>query len=148
MSLYRIRGWRYILFFLLAAATLYFLYRVREVLYAFGISGVLAYFLYRPVNELEKRGMKRAMAILLIYGLLALSLAALVYWLVPITAAEIGDLAKIYPQCVSDIQRIAAQMDGIPKPERLQVLSKTTSGRSKPAYTTACRILSTPGIIC
>jgi predicted PurR-regulated permease PerM len=121
VSLYRIRGWRYILFFLLAAATLYFLYRVREVLYAFGISGVLAYFLYRPVNELEKRGMKRAMAILLIYGLLALSLAALVYWLVPITAAEIGDLAKIYPQCVSDIQRIAAQMDGIPKPERLQV---------------------------
>jgi len=105
-----------------AAATLYFLYRVREVLFAFSIAGVLAYFLYRPVSVLEKRGMKRVMAILLIYCLLAFSLAALVYWIVPFTAAEIGDLVKIYPHCVSDIQKIVAQMDGIPKPERLEAL--------------------------
>ncbi len=121
MSLYKTRGWRYILFFLVAVATLYFLYRVREVLYAFSFGGVMAYFLYRPVAALEKRGLKRVMAILLIYCLAIASLGALIYWIVPVTAAELGDLAKLYPHCVQDVQKLISQMDGISKPERLQI---------------------------
>ncbi len=121
MSLLNNRGWRSILFLVVAAATIYFLYRLREVLYAFSFGGIMAYFLYRPVKALERRGLARLAAILLIYILSAACLGALAYWMVPAIAIEVGELGRIYPLCVEDIQRLLAQLDGMAKPERLQV---------------------------
>lgn len=121
MSLLFHRGWRCILFFVVAAATIYFLYRVREVLYAFGFGGVTAYILYRPVKALENKGLKRVQAIVVIYTLSLACLGVLSYWMVPAAVAELGDLKNIYPLCVEDIQRLLTQMDGMPKPERLQI---------------------------
>lgn len=122
MSLPKTRGWRYILFFLVAVATLCFLYRVREVLYAFGFGAVMAYCLYRPVKVLEKRGLGRGWAILLIYGLVIASIGALLYWIVPAAISELGGIADLYPHYVEGVQQLAIKMDGIPKPERMQAL--------------------------
>lgn len=122
MSLPQTRGWRYILFFLVAVATLYFLYRVREVLYAFGFGALTAYILYRPVKVLEKRGLGWGWAILLIYSLVISSMGALLYWIVPAALSELRGIATLYPRYIEDVQQLATQMNGIPKPERMQAL--------------------------
>lgn len=129
MSFNAKRSWRYIVFLLVAVATIYFLYRVREVLWAFSLGGVLAYVIYRPVNALERHGLKRRAAILVIYGLAMACLGSLIYWMVPAAVAELGELAAIYPKCLQDVQGLISQMDGIPKPERLQLFIDDNLGQ-------------------
>lgn len=122
MSLPRTRGWRYLLFFLVAIATLYFLYRVREVLYAFFFGALIAYLLYRPVETLQRNGLRRGPSILLIYALAALGLGVFSYWIVPPTLSEVKEVSNLYPQYVEGAERLLGQINGIPKPERMQLL--------------------------
>lgn len=127
------RGWRYLLLLLLAIAILYFSYRVREVLYAFGFAALMAYVLYRPVQALEGKGLKRGWAILLLYSVSVLALALLLYGMVPTTAAELKKMALLYPQHAQKVQEPLEQLNGIPKPEQIQALIDNNSARIQAA---------------
>ncbi len=74
---------RYILFLVVLAATIYFLYLVREVLFSFAAAAVLAYLLFRPVLFIESKGVKRAVAIIILYVLLFGSAASLLAFAIP-----------------------------------------------------------------
>lgn len=80
-----------------AAATIYFLYRVREVITPFILGSLIAYLLYRPVLWLEKKGLSRVLAILFLYLLLGGVAFGLVFIILPRFWHEIRDLANYLP---------------------------------------------------
>lgn len=84
------RGFRYLLLVGVVGATLYFLFLVRDVVYSFLAAGVLAYLLYRPVLWLERRGIKRAWAILLIYLILIITVGLLLWFTIPNLMTELN----------------------------------------------------------
>lgn len=104
---------RYVIFFMVAAATIYFLYRVREVVLTFSLGALLAYLLFRPLQALEKRGIKRIWAILLLYLLAAAIFSLSVYYAVPAAVREIRQLAEMYPQYAREAEQLGQQLQGI-----------------------------------
>ncbi|MGE5454831.1 MAG: AI-2E family transporter [Methylocystaceae bacterium] len=95
--MYRKPHWRLWLLIMVALATIYFLYRVHEIMTPFVIGSLLAYLLYRPVRWLEAKGLPRTVAILLFYlGLAALGYCFL-FLLLPHFWREISELANYLP---------------------------------------------------
>jgi predicted PurR-regulated permease PerM len=64
----------------LATSVLAFL---QPILVPFAIAGVLAYLLEPGVKWLEKRGINRSRAVLLVFALFSLSLGGLIWWITP-----------------------------------------------------------------
>ena len=64
----------------LATSVLAFL---QPILVPFAVAGVMAYLLEPGVKWLEKRGLNRSRAVLLVFGLFSLSLGGLVWWITP-----------------------------------------------------------------
>ena len=64
----RLSRWLFVL--VVVAATIYFLYRVRDITMPFILGGLIAYLLYRPVRFIERQGLGRVWAILLLYMLI------------------------------------------------------------------------------
>ena len=56
---------------------------LQPILVPFAIAGVLAYLLEPGVKWLEKRGLNRSRAVLLVFALFSLSLGGLVWWITP-----------------------------------------------------------------
>lgn len=117
-----VRWYRYLIFTGAALAASYFFYRVWEVMITFALGGILAYFLYHPVIYLQKKGIKRLYAVLVLYlavvGLLGLTL----YWGVPRLINEAGHLLEMYPQMEARAEEIAEEIDGIEKPPQMDRL--------------------------
>ncbi|MGE5380413.1 MAG: AI-2E family transporter [Methylocystaceae bacterium] len=90
-------NWRFWLLIVVAVATIYFLYRVHEILIPFILGGLLAYLFYRPVLWLEGKGLSRSLAIMACYLVLAGLGYGLVFVLLPRFWHEIGDLANYIP---------------------------------------------------
>lgn len=118
---------RYMLFFVVAAATFYFLYLVREVVLTFAIGAFLAYLLFRPVIYIEKKGLSRTWSILLLYFIF-LGILALALWLaLPRVVAELSDIAGMMPQYADQAQELAARVEQINLPDQAhQIIKENT----------------------
>ncbi|MGI6453283.1 MAG: AI-2E family transporter [Syntrophomonadaceae bacterium] len=110
---------RYVLFLVVMVATIYFLYLVREVLLSFLIGGILAYLLFRPVLFIERKGLKRTWAIILLYFLMSLLVAAFFSFTVPGIIKELGQLAELFPRYADSAQDVADRIDNMPVPIRI-----------------------------
>jgi predicted PurR-regulated permease PerM len=119
---------RYVLFVMVAAATIYFLYIVREVVLTFAVGGLLAYLLFRPVNFFERKGLSRIWAIITLYTVF-LGLLALVTWMaIPRVVAELSDIAKVMPQYADQAQELAARVENMDLPAQVhQVIKENTT---------------------
>lgn len=119
---------RYVLFFVVAAATIYFLYMVREVVLSFAVGAFLAYLLFRPVVYIEKKGLSRTWSIILLY-LIFLGLLSLVLWLaVPRVVAELSDIAKVMPQYADQAQEYATRVEQMDLPVQVhQIIKENTA---------------------
>lgn len=118
------RIFRYVLFFVVAAATFYFLYLVREVVFTFAAGAFLAYLLFRPVVFIEKRGLSRTWSILILY-LVFIGFLSLVLWLAaPRVVAELSDIARVMPRYADQAQDFAARVEQMDLPIQLQHIIK------------------------
>lgn len=78
----------------LATSVLSFL---QPILVPFAVAGVLAYLLEPGVKWLEKRGINRSRAVLLVFALFSLSLGALTWWITPKLWAQASNLTSKVP---------------------------------------------------
>ena len=86
----------------LATSVLAFL---QPILVPFAVAGVLAYLLEPGVKWLEKRGLNRSRAVLLVFALFSLSFGGLVWWITPklwSQAANLTSKAPVYTVKVRD----------------------------------------------
>ena len=105
--------YRYFFFIVVVLATIYFLFLVREVLLTFFLGAVLAYLLFRPISFLERKGLKRVWAILLLY-LLLLAVFSLFFSLaVPAMVVELNQMAGILPDYADQARDMAKSIDGM-----------------------------------
>jgi len=124
-------NWRFWLLMVVAVATIYFLYRVHEVLTPFIIGSLLAYLLYRPVRWLESKGLSRILAILVFYALLAGIAYGLVFVLLPRFWSEISELANYLPAYYDQVRnywldhggKILSIIDFTPLQEQLKTMA-------------------------
>jgi len=105
--------YRYFFFIVVVLATIYFLFLVREVLLTFFLGAILAYLLFRPISFLERKGLKRVWAILLLY-LLLLAVFSLFFSLaIPAMVVELNQMAGILPDYAEQAQDMAKSIDGM-----------------------------------
>ena len=78
----------------LATSVLAFL---QPILVPFAIAGVLAYLLEPGVKWLEKRGLNRSRAVLLVFALFSLSFGGLVWWITPKLWSQAANLTSKVP---------------------------------------------------
>lgn len=95
---------RHALIWLAALAVLLFLIALlRDALLPFAVGAVIAYFLHPVADALERIGIGRTLASVLIVGLASIALAAAVFFLLPILATQVRQLAQSLP---GDLDRI------------------------------------------
>lgn len=104
---------------LAAAALVYLLYAVREILLTFGMAALIAYVCFRPVLAIEKRGLSRTWAILLFYSVFLAFLCLLLWVTIPIMVKEIGDLARLLPQYAQQAQQLNGAIQNSAMPARI-----------------------------
>ncbi|MDD3893463.1 MAG: AI-2E family transporter [Syntrophomonadaceae bacterium] len=104
---------RYILFLVVITATIYFLYLVREVLFSFVAAAILAYLLFRPVLFIESKGIKRPIAIIILYFLLFGTAAALLAFAVPGIVSELSQLTELIPEYAEEAKDMTAKVDDL-----------------------------------
>lgn len=115
----------YLIFFAVLLVSIYFLFLVREVLLTFFLGALLAYLLFRPVCYIEKKGLKRVWAIIVLYLGVAAILGIILALAVPGLVRELSKLAELYPQYAEQAQQMAGRIDQINAPEQLsQVINK------------------------
>ncbi len=128
MSWLHNRTFRAILFLVVLGTTFYFLFLIWEVVLSFLIGGVLAYFLYRPVLWVEKKGLKRIWAILLIYIVLIVLLTLILWFTIPKLITELSSVAALLPQYVNRLDNLVNQINGMELPGKLdQIIIQSTS---------------------
>ncbi|PKM76040.1 MAG: hypothetical protein CVU90_14485 [Firmicutes bacterium HGW-Firmicutes-15] len=122
------KAFRCLLFIVVVGATFYFLFLIREVVFSFLFGGLLAYFLYRPVLWMEKKGIKRMWAILIIY-ILAISLVSSALWFaIPKLVKELSSVASMMPQYAHKFEELVNQVNGIQWPGKLdQIVEQNVS---------------------
>ncbi|MGE5579546.1 MAG: AI-2E family transporter [Bacillota bacterium] len=86
----------------------YLLYTVRGVFPPFILAGFLSYVLEHPVSLAQRRGIPRARAILLVYGILLLALVLFVVYFIPAFVRDIRGLAGQVPALISMVQQYSA----------------------------------------
>lgn len=70
---------------------------LQPILTPFAVAGVLAYLLEPGVSWLEKRGLKRQPAVLIIFAAFSVALFGLGWWIVPKLGEQTSNLAKKVP---------------------------------------------------
>lgn len=119
---------RGLLLVVVVGTTFYFLYVIRDVVFSFLFGAVLAYFLYRPVLWMEKKGLKRVWAIIVIYLLVIVTIGLLLWFTVPKLIQELSGLADILPQYASRLESFINQINGIQWPGKLdQIIQDNTA---------------------
>jgi len=96
---------------------------------SFLYGGILAYFLYRPVIWIERKGLNRVWAILIIY-LLGISLVGLLLWFaLPKLMKELSGIAAMLPQYANQIEMIIDRVNGIQWPGKIDQLVEQNTGQ-------------------
>lgn len=107
-ELWRSRDFRVLIFLgVLGVLTLVLLFAIRGILGPFILAGILAMMLNPVVNAAERRRVPRLAAVLALYGVIALLLAAAVFFLVPIVSQEFTSLVAQGPAIASYLQGLA-----------------------------------------
>ena len=107
-ELWRSRDFRVLIFLgVLGVLTLVLLFAIRGILGPFILAGILAMMLNPVVNAAERRRVPRLAAVLALYGVIALLLAASVFFLVPIVSQEFTSLVAQGPAIASYFQDLA-----------------------------------------
>lgn len=128
MSWLHNKVFRSILFLVVLGTTFYFLYLIWDVVLSFLIGGVLAYFLYRPVLWVEKKGFNRSWAILSIYILLIIMLALILWFTIPKLINELIGVAALLPQYANHFDELVNQINGMHLPGKLdEIIIQNTS---------------------
>ena len=83
-----------------AVITLWLLFKTASVLLLFFFSLVLAIALNAPVTALERRGWRRWLAALLVFGVIAAVIAGLGWLVVPRVGEQLADLSRELPQYI------------------------------------------------
>ncbi|MGI5911929.1 MAG: AI-2E family transporter [Syntrophomonadaceae bacterium] len=110
---------RYIIFFAVLITAAYLLYLVRDVLITFFLGALLAFLLYRPVLYIQRKGLKRIWAILILYLVFASIFAFIIILAVPVFIREMSNLAELYPEYTEKAQQIVGRINRINTPEQL-----------------------------
>jgi predicted PurR-regulated permease PerM len=79
-----------------------------NVLLPLAFAAILAYILHPLVTWVEKRGLPRAQAVLLVMVVIALAVGGLLLWIVPQLYGELADLKNDFPQ---KMEQLRAQAD-------------------------------------
>lgn len=82
----------------LAAAGLFFLYKVKKIISPFIVGAVLAYLLSPAVIWLEKQGLGRKTAVAVIFAGILFFLGMILFLLLPSFYLELGKLVKVLPE--------------------------------------------------
>src|SRR4051794_32740221 len=96
---------RIVLTVVVTLAVLYLLYQVRSVLLLIFISMFLAVALGPPVYWFRRKGLPRALSILLVYLLIVLGIVGIGLLIVPQVVSQVDQLAKDIPGYVDDLQK-------------------------------------------
>ena len=95
---------RHAVFWLTALAVLLFLVAVlRDALLPFAVGAVIAYFLSPVADALQRIGIGRTLASVLIVGLFTIAFAAALFFLLPVVAVQVRQLALSLP---ADLDRV------------------------------------------
>jgi predicted PurR-regulated permease PerM len=109
-ELWRSRDFRVLIFLgVLGVLTLVLLFAIRGILGPFILAGILAMMLNPVVNAAERRRVPRLAAVLAVYAVIALLLAAAVFFLVPIVSQEFTSLVAQGPAIASYLQDLAVK---------------------------------------
>src|SRR3954454_25124414 len=98
---------RIVLTVVVTLAVLYLLYEVRSVLLLIAIAAFLAVALGPPVYWFRRRGVPRALSILLVYLTIALGIFGIGLLVVPQVVSQVDQLAKDLPHYVDDLSKNA-----------------------------------------
>jgi predicted PurR-regulated permease PerM len=120
---------RYIVFGMVALATFYFVYLVREVVYTFLAGALLAYLLFRPVVLIEKRGLPRICGILIIYLLLAVLVVLLLWMAVPRLMKEMNEFAAMLPAYAAQMHELSGRIHNYHLPGKLDIMLRDNTNR-------------------
>ncbi|HZJ85372.1 MAG TPA: AI-2E family transporter, partial [Syntrophomonadaceae bacterium] len=120
---------RYGIFIMVVLATIYFLFVVREVLLTFIFASFLAYILFRPVLFIEKWGIPRIWAILLLYLILIAIFSTLLALAIPGLVRELGELGKLLPGYAEEASDLAKQLDNTSMPARFNEVVRENIGK-------------------
>lgn len=113
---------RYLLLILVVLASIYFLFLVKEVLLTFLLGAILAYLLFRPVLLIEKRGLKRVWAILILYAISSVLLILLFYIAIPGFVKELMEIADIVAENAEKTERILSSVNHIEMPQKISII--------------------------
>ena len=98
---------------LLVFLAAWWLYLVREVLVVAFLALIIAAAIHAPVAALERRGLRRVLAVLIVYLLLFAAVGLLLALLIPPLVAQAGEFAEDLPNIVnrlsSDANALLAQ---------------------------------------
>ena len=90
------------------AAFLLLVALLRDALLPFAVGAAMAYFLNPVADALQKVGLGRTFTAILIIGLVAVALAAAVFFLLPLAAGQVRQLAQSLP---GDLDRIRVWLE-------------------------------------
>lgn len=127
---------------------------LQPILVPFAVAGVLAYLLEPGVEWLERRGLNRQRAVLLVFALFTIGMGGLGWWLVVKLGDPAANLAHRVPIYYSKAQKAAvdlsAKLEGygitlpIPHPAASSPTSDTTAAADEPATPPATAAATTP----
>lgn len=95
----------------LAAAAVWFLFAVRAVLAPFLVAGMLAYLMNPLVDFMERRGVRRHSAVVLLYVAVLTVLVAVAYWAFLILLTDLPRLRYGFPGMIEKMRAAAGQLD-------------------------------------
>ena len=114
-------------------ALLWFLHEIRSVLLFFTLALVLAVAMNAPVVWLERKGLPRIAATLLVTFLVLGVLALLGWMVIPRLVREVGTLIRTLPELVAGLEaRLATFLRGYPELERQLALDEAAASQLLP----------------
>ena len=134
---------RILVFCGVVGATFYFLFLVRDVVFSFLIGGILAYFLYRPVLWMERKGIMRAWAIIILYVVLIVSLGSILWFTIPNLIKELSNVAALLPQYSKELEEFLDRINGMQWPGKLdEIIRQNTYNFENYIYATLQSFIS------
>lgn len=123
---------------------------LQPILTPFAVAGVLAYLLEPGVSWLERRGLKRQPAVLIIFAAFSMALFGLGWWIVPKLGEQTSNLAKKVPGYTTKAR--TAVLDFAVKLERdygitLPHTTATSVNDTSPATETTAPGTDTPTVV-
>lgn len=131
MKYYKSTVFRYSIFLLVVFTTFCFLFLIKKVLYSFLLAAIIAYILYRPVKAIEKKGLKKALAILLVYLVLFLITFGVIWIAAPHLENELSKLAGILPQYIDRLQDFSNRLNRLEIPEEFRLILSNNLERTQ-----------------